>query len=90
MHGLYGFNIHGPLSLHMQYWSSIFGILHKIISAEVIVTVMPSTGSIASPAEQLSWFLQANAPRHGTNNASTSASESSLGVSGSVKPLKPS
>ncbi|KAF8256775.1 hypothetical protein EI94DRAFT_1820381 [Lactarius quietus] len=65
--GLYGFNVHRPPSLHMQYWSSILGILRKIVSTKVIVTVVPGTGSIASSSEQLDRFLQAKAPRHGIN-----------------------
>jgi len=51
----------------MQYWSSILGILRKIVGAEVIVTAVPGTGSIASRAEQLDRFLQAKAPGRGIN-----------------------
>ncbi|KAF8265420.1 hypothetical protein EI94DRAFT_1804434 [Lactarius quietus] len=64
-HGLYGFDVRGRL--RMQYWSSILGILCKIIGAEVIVTAVPSTGSIASSSEQLDRFLQAKSPRCGIN-----------------------
>ncbi|KAF8265262.1 hypothetical protein EI94DRAFT_1702622 [Lactarius quietus] len=63
--GLYGFDVRGRL--RMQYWSSILGILCKIIGAEVIVTAVPSTGSIASSSEQLDRFLQAKSPRCGIN-----------------------
>ena len=42
----------------MHYWSSILGILRKTVGAEVIVTAVPGTGSIASRAEQLDRFLQ--------------------------------
>ncbi|KAI9436687.1 alpha/beta-hydrolase [Lactarius indigo] len=66
-HGLYGFDVRGPPSLRMQYWSSILGILRKIVGAEVIVTAVPGTGSIASRAEQLDRFLQAKAPGRGIN-----------------------
>lgn len=66
-HGLYGFDVRGPPSLRMQYWSSILGILRKIVGAEVIVTAVPGTGSIASRAEQLDRFLQAKAPGRGVN-----------------------
>ena len=75
--GIYGFDVHGPPSLHtgVPYWLSILGILRKIFGAKVIVTAVPSTGSIASHAKQLDWFLHAKAPGRGINNASTSASE---------------
>lgn len=66
-HGLYGFDVRGPPSLRMQYWSTILGILRKIVGAEVIVTAVPGTGSIASRAEQLDRFLQAKAPGRGIN-----------------------
>ncbi|KAH9043480.1 alpha/beta-hydrolase [Lactarius deliciosus] len=66
-HGLYGFDVRGPPSLRMQYWSSILGILRKIVGAEVIMTAVPGTGSIASRAEQLDRFLQAKAPGRGIN-----------------------
>ncbi|KAF8262079.1 hypothetical protein EI94DRAFT_1705028 [Lactarius quietus] len=65
--GLYGFDVRGPPSLRMQYWLSILGILHKIIGTEVIVTVVPGTGSITSCTEQLDRFLQAKAPGRGIN-----------------------
>ena len=51
----------------MQYWSTILGILRKIVGAEVIVTAVPGTGSIASRAEQLDRFLQAKVPGRGIN-----------------------
>ena len=54
--GLYGFDVQGPTSfpsLRMHYWSSILGILRKTVGAEVIVTTVPGTGSIASLADQL-------------------------------------
>jgi triacylglycerol lipase len=51
----------------MQYWSSILSILRKIVGAEVIVTAVPSTGSIASRAEQLDRFLQTKVPGRGIN-----------------------
>ena len=51
----------------MQYWSTILGILRKIVGAEVIVTAVPGTGSIASRAERLDRFLQAKAPGRGIN-----------------------
>lgn len=65
--GLYGFDVRGPPSLRMQYWSTILGILRKIVGAEVIVTAVPGTGSIASRAEQLDRFLQVKAPGRGIN-----------------------
>jgi hypothetical protein len=74
----------------MQYWLSILGALCKIIGAEVIITIVHSTGSIASHTEQLNWFLQAKAPGCGINNTSMSASENGGRVSGSAKPSKAS
>ncbi|THH12923.1 hypothetical protein EW146_g7241 [Bondarzewia mesenterica] len=69
-HGLYGFDVRGPSafpSLRMHYWSSILHILRKTIGAEVIVTSVPGTGSIASRSENLHRFLQSNAPGRGLN-----------------------
>ena len=51
----------------MHYWSSILGILRKTVGAEVIVTAVPATGSIASRAEQLDRFLQIKAFGRGIN-----------------------
>ena len=51
----------------MHYWSSILGILRKTVGAEVIVTAVPGTGSIASRAEQLDRFLQIKAFGRGIN-----------------------
>ena len=51
----------------MHYWSSILGILRKTVGAEVIVTSVPGTGSIASRAEQLDRFLQIKAFGRGIN-----------------------
>ncbi|KAI0247586.1 Alpha/Beta hydrolase protein [Lactifluus subvellereus] len=69
-HGLYGFDVRGPSSfpsLRMNYWSSILNILRKTVGADVIVTAVPSTGSIASRAERLDRFLQVKAPGRGIN-----------------------
>ncbi|KAA1476853.1 alpha/beta-hydrolase [Dentipellis sp. KUC8613] len=69
-HGLYGFDVRGPSvfpSLKMHYWSSILGILRKTVGAEVIVTSVPGTGSIASRAEELHRFLEKRAPGRGLN-----------------------
>jgi len=51
----------------MHYWSSVLNILRKTVGAEVIVTAVPATGSIASRAEQLDRFLQAKAFGRGIN-----------------------
>ena len=51
----------------MHYWSSILGILRKTVGAEVIVTAVPGTGSIASRAERLDRFLQSKALGRGVN-----------------------
>ncbi|KAI0292675.1 Alpha/Beta hydrolase protein [Multifurca ochricompacta] len=66
-HGLYGFDVLGPSSLRMHYWSSVLNILRKTVGAEVIVTAVPGTGSIASRAEQLDRFLQVKALGRGIN-----------------------
>ena len=68
--GLYGFDVRGPSSfpsLRMHYWSSVLNILRKTVGAEVIVTAVPATGSIASRAEQLDRFLQVKALGRGIN-----------------------
>ncbi|KAG7444150.1 alpha/beta-hydrolase [Guyanagaster necrorhizus] len=55
-HGLYGFDERGLSSfpsMRMQYWSNVLRILRRTVGAEVIVTAVPSTGSIASRAESL-------------------------------------
>lgn len=51
----------------MQYWSTILNILRKTVGADVIVTAVPGTGSIASRAERLDRFLQVKAPGRGIN-----------------------
>jgi pimeloyl-ACP methyl ester carboxylesterase len=68
--GLYGFDVRGPSSfpsLRMHYWSSVLSILRKTVGADVIITAVPGTGSIASRAEQLDRFLQVKAPGRGIN-----------------------
>ncbi|KAF8261293.1 hypothetical protein EI94DRAFT_1810516 [Lactarius quietus] len=85
--GLYGFDIRRPPSLRMQYWSSILGILRKIVGAKVIVTTVPGTGLIASSSEQLDRFLQAKAPRHGINFMAHSMG--GLDCHHLIMPLKP-
>ncbi|KAI9507780.1 alpha/beta-hydrolase [Russula earlei] len=66
-HGLYGFDVRGFPSLRMHYWSSVLNILRKTVGAEVIVTAVPATGSIASRAEQLDRYLQMKALGRGIN-----------------------
>jgi triacylglycerol lipase len=51
----------------MHYWSSILSILRKTVGADVIITAVPSTGSITSRAEQLDRFLQVKALGRGIN-----------------------
>ncbi|EMD39653.1 hypothetical protein CERSUDRAFT_132132 [Gelatoporia subvermispora B] len=63
-HGLYGFDVRGPSSfpiLQTHYWSSVLNILRKTVGAEVLVTGVPSTGSIKERAETLDRFLKDNA-----------------------------
>ncbi|KAF8578578.1 alpha/beta-hydrolase [Ramaria rubella] len=60
-HGLYGFDVRGPEAfpkLRMHYWSNVLHILRKKVGAEVVVTGVPGTGSIASRAERMDRFLR--------------------------------
>ncbi|TFK48770.1 alpha/beta-hydrolase [Heliocybe sulcata] len=69
-HGLYGFDVRGPSSfpsLQMHYWSNVLQILKNKVGAEVIVTSVPSTGSISSRAEELDKALKERAPGKGIN-----------------------
>ncbi|KAK0487090.1 alpha beta-hydrolase [Armillaria novae-zelandiae] len=69
-HGLYGFDERGLSSfpsMRMQYWSNVLRILRKTVGAEVIVTAVPSTGSIASRAESLDRQLSDKAVGRGIN-----------------------
>ncbi|EPQ54812.1 alpha/beta-hydrolase [Gloeophyllum trabeum ATCC 11539] len=69
-HGLYGFDVRGPSSfpsLQMHYWSNVLQILKKKVGAEVIVTSVPATGSIASRAENLDRALKDRARGKGIN-----------------------
>ncbi|CCL99459.1 uncharacterized protein FIBRA_01477 [Fibroporia radiculosa] len=69
-HGLYGFDVRGPAAfpiLQQHYWSNVLNILRQKVGAEVLVTSVPSTGSIASRAEILDRFLQNKAPGRGIN-----------------------
>ncbi|KAI5989111.1 alpha beta-hydrolase [Pisolithus albus] len=69
-HGLYGFDTRGPSafpSLRYHYWSNVLSILKKKIGAEVIVTSVPGTGSIAARAETLDRILQQRAIGRGIN-----------------------
>jgi triacylglycerol lipase len=51
----------------MHYWSRVLGILRKTVGADVIITAVPGSGSIASRAEQLDRFLQVKASGRGIN-----------------------
>ncbi|KAG2340194.1 alpha/beta-hydrolase [Suillus weaverae] len=69
-HGLYGFDVRGPAafpSLRMHYWANVLNILKKKVGADVIVTAVPGTGSIASRAENLDRLLQEKARGRGVN-----------------------
>ncbi|KAG6887327.1 hypothetical protein C0995_016146 [Termitomyces sp. Mi166 len=69
-HGLYGFDSRGPLkfpSMRMHYWSNVLNVLRDTLKAEVIVTSVPGTGSIASRAEILDRQLQHKARGRGIN-----------------------
>ncbi|KIJ62664.1 hypothetical protein HYDPIDRAFT_93977 [Hydnomerulius pinastri MD-312] len=69
-HGLYGFDVRGPSafpSLRLHYWSNVLSILKKKLGADVIVTTVPGTGSIASRAENLDRLLSERARGRGVN-----------------------
>ncbi|KAJ3559374.1 hypothetical protein NP233_g11279 [Leucocoprinus birnbaumii] len=69
-HGLYGFDTRGPASfpsLRVHYWSNILNILRDKVGAEVIVTSVPGTGSIASRATRLDEQLRVKARGRGIN-----------------------
>lgn len=53
--------------MRMQYWSNVLRILRKTVGAEVIVTAVPSTGSITSRAESLDRQLSDKAAGRGIN-----------------------
>ncbi|KAH8822564.1 alpha beta-hydrolase [Flagelloscypha sp. PMI_526] len=69
-HGLYGFDARGPTSfprLRMEYWYNVLAILRDKIGAEVVVTSVPSTGSIQSRAEKLHQELGRTVHGRGVN-----------------------
>ncbi|KAF6755879.1 lipase 2 [Ephemerocybe angulata] len=69
-HGLYGFDSRGPTnfpSLRMHYWANTLRILRGTIGAEVIVTSVPGTGSIAERGAKLDQQLQKMARGRGVN-----------------------
>ncbi|KAH9950676.1 alpha/beta-hydrolase [Amylocystis lapponica] len=69
-HGLYGFDVRGPSAfplLQTHYWSNVLNILRQKVGAEVIVTSVPSTGSIASRAESMDRILREKAYGRGIN-----------------------
>ncbi|KAJ6610459.1 Alpha/Beta hydrolase protein [Mycena sp. CBHHK59/15] len=69
-HGLYGFDSRGPISfpsMRMHYWSNVLNILRDKVGAEVIVTSVPGTGSIASRSEAMDRQLQVKARGRGIN-----------------------
>ncbi|KAI0351390.1 alpha/beta-hydrolase [Trametes cingulata] len=69
-HGLYGFDVRGPSAfpiLQQHYWSNVLNVLRGKVGAEVLVTGVPSTGSISSRAENLDRFLRERAPGRGIN-----------------------
>ncbi|KAI1788833.1 alpha/beta-hydrolase [Ganoderma leucocontextum] len=69
-HGLYGFDVRGPSKLpilQQHYWSNVLNVLRGKVGAEVLVTGVPSTGSVTSRAENLDRFLRDKAPARGVN-----------------------
>ncbi|PIL35154.1 hypothetical protein GSI_02943 [Ganoderma sinense ZZ0214-1] len=69
-HGLYGFDVRGPSSvpiLQHHYWSNVLNVLRGKVGAEVLVTGVPSTGSVTSRAENLDRLLKDKARGRGVN-----------------------
>ncbi|OBZ71448.1 hypothetical protein A0H81_08511 [Grifola frondosa] len=69
-HGLYGFDVRGPSAfpiLQQHYWSNVLNVLRRKVGAEVMVTSVPSTGSIASRAKSLDRYLREKAQGKGIN-----------------------
>ncbi|CDO72176.1 hypothetical protein BN946_scf184970.g28 [Trametes cinnabarina] len=69
-HGLYGFDVRGPSAfpiLQHHYWSNVLSVLRGKVGAEVLVTGVPSTGSVSSRAENLDRFLRGRASGRGIN-----------------------
>ncbi|KAH9932712.1 alpha/beta-hydrolase [Epithele typhae] len=69
-HGLYGFDVRGPSAfpiLQQHYWSNVLAVLRKSVGAEVLVTGVPSTGSVFSRGDNLDQFLRSKAPARGIN-----------------------
>ncbi|KAF9009321.1 alpha/beta-hydrolase [Hymenopellis radicata] len=69
-HGLYGFDERGPSSfpsMRMQYWSNVLRTLRQTVGADVIVTTVPSTGSVTSRAASLDRQLNDKARGRGIN-----------------------
>ncbi|KAJ7601141.1 alpha beta-hydrolase [Mycena floridula] len=63
-HGLYGFDRRGPASfpsMRMHYWANVLSILRRQVHADVIVTSVPGTGSIASRSQTMHQQLQQTA-----------------------------
>ncbi|THH27656.1 hypothetical protein EUX98_g6536 [Antrodiella citrinella] len=57
-HGLYGFDVRGPAIFRTHYWANVLNVLRQKVGADVIVTGVPGTGSIASRSESLDRLLQ--------------------------------
>ena len=53
--------------LRQHYWSNVLNILRQKVGAEVIVTSVPATGSIASRAKTLHGLLKERAPGRSIN-----------------------
>ncbi|CAL1713596.1 unnamed protein product [Somion occarium] len=69
-HGLYGFDVRGPSSfpiLRTHYWANVLHVLRRRVGAEVIVTGVPGTGSIASRAEKMDKLLSDKVHGRGVN-----------------------
>ncbi|KIM24682.1 hypothetical protein M408DRAFT_331653, partial [Serendipita vermifera MAFF 305830] len=63
-HGLYGFDVRGFTGwpkVQIHYWSDVLQVLRKKVGAEVIVTRVPSTGSIQERASVMHEGLKLDA-----------------------------
>ena len=57
--------------LRLHYWGDVLTILRKTVGAEVIVTAVPGTGSIASRAQKMHEFMRERVEGMKTNSGTS-------------------
>ena len=70
MEGLYGFDVRGPAAFPMfrtHYWANVLNVLRRTVGAEVIVTGVPSTGSIVDRSQSMDTLLKQRAQGRAVN-----------------------